>query len=157
MRDLRELDFEYSANHLTIVDYNAFLREYNLTLPESYKEFILFKNGGYTRLADYISEGDPEQEYTINHFFRIEPVETFQESINKNTTNVRNLYHRDILKDIFPQNFYPFASGEGSAYYCINMDDFKIYKKYATDDLNEGYITSSFEVLINGLEDIPIE
>jgi len=157
MRNLEELDFEYNASQLTEADYDAFSAEYNLTLPESYKEFMLFKNGGYTRLADYISEEDSEREYTINHFFRIEPVETFQESINKNLINVRNLYDRGILEGIFSPDFYPFASGEGSAYYCIDMSNFKIYKKYATDDLNEGYVAPSFEDFINGLEDIPIE
>ncbi len=158
MRDLNELQLGRGGEQLSEGQYEAFLMDYNLTLPQSYKEFMLFKNGGYSNVNDY-DDGVINFGHSVDEFFRIGTEEISYPPTRPEGVGVRDvrltLEHPELVNNI-TSTLYPFASGGGGTFLCIGKIDYKIYSIYQSDD-ESTLIASSFENFINGLKYIPDE
>ncbi len=128
------MKFKNTEKKITQEDLNLFLLEKDLTLPNSYKSYILKNNGG-----------KPEKEFISGikiHYFH--PIKYGKYSLEEVLID---------FKDVLPKGFFPFADDGGGNPLCIstNEEDFgKIYI-YFTDDGQIDFLASSFEELINGL------
>ncbi|MGH1385642.1 SMI1/KNR4 family protein [Kordia sp.] len=156
MRDLNELQLKRGGEQLTEEQYETFLTSYNLILPQSYKEFMLFKNGGYSSVNSY-DGGTINFGYSVDEFFMIGEIWGLGERPEGvDVRNVRSTLEHPALVDNITSTLYPFASGGGGVFLCIGKDDHKIYSIYQSDD-EPTYVAPSFEDFINGLEDVPYE
>lgn len=68
MRDLNELKLNRCGSQITEERYSMLLMEFDLTLPQIYKEFILFKNGGRSHIDNY-DEGTLNFRHSVEGFF----------------------------------------------------------------------------------------
>lgn len=153
---MQEIKLKNSYDSITREEVHQFIDEFNLKLPESYISFILKHNGGYPDLSAF---GDPYEDGSdINCFYSI----SLTDYIFDIDSNII-LPSREIIQthQIDEQNLlkylYPFADDAGGAEYCLSMreEDFGVVYIFFMDGTSDEpvYLCSSFEELINGLED----
>lgn len=153
MKDLR---LEDSEKPITEEQYKLFLKEFNLKLPDSYKQFILKYNGGYPKISAF---GNPyEDGFTVDYLGRIAPEkEGFFETYDSLSSTRLLIDTHQIEEQNIPKHLYPFGASEGNHTLCISMKDKdfgSIYVYYLDGTAHEpAFLTSSFEQFINALED----
>ncbi len=135
-RLLTMTEYRLTEQSLTEEEVNTFEKENKLSLPEAYKRHILKNNGG-------ISDKKYFKGYGIAHFYPIKYGEdTVEDTI-------------DMIGDILPTGFYPFAYDMGNNQFCIDLsegDNGKIYFcAMGEGEIKPVLIANSFEEFMKGL------
>lgn len=151
---MKDLKISGSGEEINDLQYNQFISDFDLKLPNLYKEIILKNNGGYPNLDSY---GIPsEGGIRVSSWNRISLIdESYIESRNKVYSSREAIIDFQIDDEIIPRNLYPFALNEGGNHLCIEMNNnFKVYMYY-TDaiDKNLRLISESFEEFIEALHE----
>lgn len=126
---MKDLLITNSAEDLSPNDFEKFVKEFDLSLPESYKNFITKDNGGIPTLSSF---GDPFNDgYHIEEFGRIgledEDVLDLLESSLPHSCRMIIQDHQ-IADDFLQKKYYSFAVDGGNNFYCIDMENNGIYK-----------------------------
>lgn len=132
--------FSYSEKNVSLEDINEFQQNYNIKLPESYKQHILINNGGIPK-KDFLKE----KEITVSCFYSIKYGENKIEDIIKNL---------QVLEDVLPKNLFPFANDLGGNDFCISLEENnfgKIYIWYHDTGGEKKFIADSFQEFMNDL------
>ncbi|NOQ71995.1 MAG: hypothetical protein GQ574_08335 [Crocinitomix sp.] len=150
---MKDLIITNSGDQLSSGDYEKFVNEFDLTLPESYKDLILQNNGGTPTLSSF---GDPFNDgYHIEEFGRIsledEDVLDLLESSLPHSCRMIIQDHQ-IDDDFLQKKYYSFAVDGGNNFYCIDMENNGIYKVWHDSDTQPRLICGSFEEFVNGMD-----
>lgn len=119
---------------------NKFEQEYEVTLPDNLKEFIIANNGGRPNL-DIIKKLDGN-EVEVNALL----------SFNKE--DVENIYKViDYFKGQFGGKIVPIATEPSGDYFCINLNNNSIvYWEHETNELS--FIANNLDEFLNCLYDL---
>ena len=145
---MNSIKISNSANSISASELKAFENEYNLKLPDDYKQFILSQNGGYPEFTLYVNENNDE--FLISSFSCINFEDADVVSVND------SIITHQIEEDNIPKHLLPFGLDAGGNDFCISLNEKdygKVYKFYQ-DGRSPGivYVAKSFEAFINGLE-----
>jgi len=104
---MKNIKLNDSESALTNEEFDQFVNEFNLTLPEAYKNFILKSNGGYPELIHF--EDDEGNLFEIQCFncIRLELGDVLDE-LNLLSNSVRTLDNEKIERNL-PEYLYPFG------------------------------------------------
>lgn len=129
------MKFKYYEQQLTTEELDYFEKQINIQLPKSYREIIKKYNGGIPEI----------------HYFR-GGVVSFT-SIKYGDYTVEEAIK--LLKDVIPQNSYPFADISGmTLVISLNQEDYG--KIYCIDETGESELVSnSFDDFMAELSDDP--
>jgi len=129
--------FKGSEQELTVAELDTFQQELEITLPQKYIEHILVVNGG------------KPLEDTFNgkrvHYFH---------SIKYGDYPLHEII--EDIKDVLPDNLFPFAEDEGGNAFCISLSEEnngEIYIWYhdMDDEDKVEFLADSFEDFMKGL------
>ena len=153
---MKKVTITDSGEPISDIEYGQFVSEFNLSLPDSYKEFILENNGGYPEESSFDSSEEDGYDINIDNFNRISVGdEVFEELEDKVYSAREAIQDHQISQEDIPSHLYPFALVLGGNNLCISMknEDFGSIYIYALDGRTpvQRYVASSFEELINGL------
>ncbi|TDQ28611.1 SMI1/KNR4 family protein [Tenacibaculum caenipelagi] len=155
---MKDIKITESEKSISLKEFNSFLNEFNLKLPDTYKDFILKHNGGYPKLSAY---GNPyEDGFEVDVFLCID--------MTYNRTNISGdvilpsvndtIDTHQVLENNIPKYLFSFGLDAGGNDFCISMreEDFGAIYAFYMDGTSEEpiFICDSFEEFINGLEDI---
>ncbi|WGH74648.1 SMI1/KNR4 family protein [Tenacibaculum tangerinum] len=149
---MKELTIRKSEKPITREELNLFIDTYNLKLPNSYIEFILKNNGGYS--SESLFGSSIEEGVVIDSFFSIRPnLGDFSNNLGR-LVNVKKILENNIKDKDLPFDIYPFGDGGGGTFLCISMNNESLGKiyKYYWDGSGLQYVCDSFEEFIEGLE-----
>lgn len=119
---------------------NEFINEYKLNLPKDYCEHILKHNGG-APVAEFFNS------LQISYFYAIkygEEDETLESTI-------------DMIQDVLPKNYFPFAYDGGGNQFCISLNDNNFGKIYYCPmdmgDIEPEFLINSFTEFLDNLSE----
>jgi len=132
------VDFKNTEQSINNTEFDQFEREFGLNLPKAYKRHILKNNGGKPTLDIY-------GELRIHYFHSIKYAEF--------TTLEKTL---ERIKDILPDDFFPFAqdSGGNQVGFFLNEEEYgKVYIWFHDMDEEDEleYLADSFDEFMKGL------
>ena len=150
---MKKIILENSSETLTEAEYQNIITEYNLKLPNSYKEFILKNNGGYPNLELYESENE---EFILDSFYALKRgYELMSDEVMSSLFAINS--HQELENNI-PNYLYPFANNINNHNFCLSMreEDFgSVYITYLdTRKNNITLVSNSFSEFINGLKEL---
>ncbi len=129
--------------HIAEEDVVKFEQQYQLTLPELYRSFLLNSNGGRPERDLFPIQGLRGNPWgRIHFFFGLEhPIEAY-----------RLDWNRDVIGSDTPPNLLFIATTEGADDICIDLNDGTVYYWDAYDEDDTGRrlykIADSFEQLL---------
>ncbi|MWC31271.1 SMI1/KNR4 family protein [Paenibacillus sp. MMS18-CY102] len=158
---MKNLDYEYSFNIIGFQDIKDFENKHSIQLPNEYKQFLMFKNGGRTEQRRFTTNDATKKgkiTSSVSMFFPLS---------KENEVNIEEKFEGYNLTRIVPSNLFPIAldpvqgliclsiegEDEGSVYHC-DMDYFD-----EDNELRKEYIrliSKSFTEFLDGLS-IPAE
>ncbi|MFY0482848.1 SMI1/KNR4 family protein, partial [Flavobacterium sp. PLA-1-15] len=127
------MKFRNSKQKLTNDELLVFEKQFNLNLPNSYKEVMLEYNGGY-----------PDKKYFRGGGVYFLPIKYGDWNLEKCI---------QVTSDIFPKNYLPFIDyGDGSICLSLDAETFdQIYFINESGDIE--LVCNSFEEFMNELSD----
>lgn len=147
------MTLEDTHQQLTPTQIQEFETEFNLKLPEDYKEFILQYNGGYP--LENVFENEQEDEFDINSFFSIR--NDFDVDSEGVMSSKYIIDTHQIIEQNIPNHLYPFGNTPGNQTYCISLAKYdygSIYIYYLDGRKPEQtYVTFSFLNFIQNLKE----
>lgn len=146
---MKNIILEDSADHISSAEFNSFISENKLNLPESYRRFILKQNGGYLKNHQFNSN---------DHSYIISEIYCVKNKINKDAlegllSSLEVMEDQQINDDLLPEDLYPFASDPGGSTFCISTNSENLGKIYLFywDGSERAFVCDSFEEFMNGL------
>ena len=131
------MEFEDKEQQLTSPELIFFLNNSGLNLPESYKNHILDHNGGSPTFP----------------FFKTKKIHYFHSIKHGEFETLETIL--DSLKDVLPENFFPFAEDEGGNQFCISLENENNGKVYFCPmDMGEvipEFLSDSFNEFMSAL------
>ena len=152
---MKDLEFTGSEEKISVSDYNQFIKEFSLKLPELYKQIMVkSSNGGYPKFSTYIDSDDNST--IINSWNRISLEDdniidliSQDPKVYSSRTAIQN---HQVSENIIPKNLYPFALDGAGNDFCIDMEDnFKVYLFYP--DGESRFLAKSFDDFVNALQE----
>lgn len=146
-----ELNYEFSFEPLVSSDIEAFESEYEVNLPENYKEFLLLNNGGKS-VKRRFKTADGTITSSVMLFL----------PISKETdSNLGSFYEKYCTNKIIPSNLIPIGVDPADSLICISEQD-KVYfcdMDYFEEDneLKDEYIkliSENFTSFLNNLYEV---
>jgi hypothetical protein len=127
------MKFDSSKQKLTLEELSKFEQDYNLKLPESYRNIMLEYNGGY-----------PEKTYFQGGIVYFDPIKY------GNTTLEKMI---DGMQGFLPKGAFPFADYSGQSL-CISLNKTDYGAIYFLDETGEyDKVCDSFEQFLEELSD----
>ncbi len=128
---MKKLSIRKSEINISVSELKLFIDSYNLVLPDSYIEFILENNGGYS--SETLFGSSTEDGFIIDSFYSIRPdLGDFASNLGR-LVNVKKILENNLKDKDLPVELYPFGDGGAGTFFCISMDKNslgKIYKYY---------------------------
>jgi len=152
-----EIIFGRHPQGMVYEDYEKLLKADNLKLPIAYRNFICNTNGGVPTPNTFVAETG--KVYQIKSFFCMEEEPIYYD------INGFDLYSSKIVlktyrdeEGVLPANFYPFANGDNSLAYCIQMNKKGFGSVYLLN-LEEAkpkpeFICHSFDYFLKNIEEV---
>ncbi len=147
---MEQLELSHSSTPITEEQFDHFVQEFGLKLPESYKKFMLRHNGGVPNLSLFVDEN--YDEFPISVFSRISTRHENLDELLSDIGSIRDTIEtHQIEEDNIPKHLYPFGTDLGGSMYCIDMNTQHILKFY-WDGSDPRFVATTFLQFINGLE-----
>ncbi|WP_431087467.1 SMI1/KNR4 family protein [Paenibacillus sp. 8b26] len=146
------IEFETSFKPIINQELNAFEETYNLILPDDYKNFLLYHNGGKT-----VRRRFETKDKTIASSIML-----FLPLSKETENNLENFYKKYNLSNIVPPNFIPIGIDPADSLICLSIDGKDQGKVYFCDmdyfeednELKQEFIrliSPSFKEFVNSL------
>lgn len=130
------MEFTNFKQQLTSEEINNFEKQFQINLPDSYKNIILKYNGGY-----------PVKRYFRGGGIYFTPIKYGNDTLEDTI---------DILEGVLPKHFFPFAE-YGSIIICLSLEKGdnknKIYYFYEDGEIEE--VAESLDEFMDELSDDP--
>lgn len=152
---MKDIKITESEKSISLEEFNSFLNEFNLNLPDTYKNFILKHNGGYPDKSFFYSK-KVDLEFDFDFFYSIDlkyEDKDVLDAIDDLVTVNEIIDNYQINDKELPIFLYPFGQNSGGATYCISTkgEDYGVVYLHYWDGSGLQFICDSFEEFIEGL------